>query len=56
MDIRDNKGTENLVVNHLSRLDLSKYEVQQEVQINDNFPNEPLLVVSRSDFALGMSM
>ena len=41
MEIKDKKGIENLVVDHLSRLEgLSK-----EVQINDDFPYEQLLVV-----------
>ena len=41
MEIKDKKGTENLVVDHLSRLEgLSK-----EIQINDDFPNEQLLAI-----------
>ena len=51
VDIRDKKGTENLVADHLSRLELPECEVQQQVQINDTFPNEKLLVVSQSDYA-----
>ena len=41
MEIKDKKGTEKLVSNHLSRLEgLSK-----EIQINDDFPDEQLLVI-----------
>ena len=36
VEIKDKEGTKNLVVDHLSRLEGSK----NEVQINDNFPNE----------------
>ena len=41
LEIKDKKGTENLVADHLSRLEgLSK-----EIQINDNFPYEQLLAI-----------
>ena len=41
LEIEDKKGTENLVVDHLSRLEgLSK-----EIQINDDFPNKQLLAI-----------
>ena len=36
LEIKDKKGTENLVANHLSRLEGPR----DEVQINDDFPNE----------------
>ena len=51
VDIRDKKGTENLVADHLSRLELPECEVQQQVQINGTFPNEKLLVISQPDYA-----
>ena len=41
MEIKDKKAIENLVVNHLSRLE----GPSKEVQINDNFPDERLLEI-----------
>ena len=41
MEIKDKKGTENLVAYHLSRLE----GPIKEVQINDNFPDEQLLEI-----------
>ena len=41
LEIKDKKGTENLVVDHLSQLEGSR----DEVHVNDNFPDEPLLVI-----------
>ena len=38
-EIKDKKGTENLVVDHLSRLE----EPSKEIQINNDFPDEQLL-------------
>ena len=41
LEIKDKKGTENLVVDHFSRLEgLSK-----EIHTDDDFPNEELLVI-----------
>ena len=42
MEIKYKKGTENLVANHLSRLEGPR----DEVQVNDNFPDEQLLVIA----------
>ena len=36
VEIKDKKGTENLVADHLSMLESPR----NEVQINDNFPDE----------------
>ena len=36
LEIKDKKGTENLVADHLSRLEGSS----KEIQINDDFPDE----------------
>ena len=36
LEIKDKKGTENLVADHLSRLEGPR----DEVQISDNFPDE----------------
>ena len=41
LEIKDKKGTKNLVADHLSRLEGPR----EEVQINDNFPNEQLLAI-----------
>ena len=44
VEIKDKKGIEKLVADHLSRLEGPK----NEVQINDNFPDEQLLTISNS--------
>ena len=41
LEIEDKKGTENLVADHLSRLEGPR----DKVQINDNFPDEHLLSI-----------
>ena len=41
LEIKDKKGTENLVADHLSRLE----GASDEVQVNDDFPNEQLLAI-----------
>ena len=41
LEIKDKKGTENLVANHLSLLE----GPIKEVQINDDFPDEQLLEI-----------
>ena len=41
MEIKDKKGTENLVGNHHSRLE----GPSKEVKINDDFPNEQVLEI-----------
>ena len=41
LEIKDKKGTENLVADHLSRLEGPR----DEVQVNDNFLDEQLLVM-----------
>ena len=41
LEIKDKKGIENLVADHLSRLKGPR----DEVQVNDNFPDEQLLVI-----------
>ena len=42
-EIRDKKGCENVVVDHLSHLNL---EPSNDLPINDNFPDEQLLAIS----------
>ncbi|XP_062075367.1 uncharacterized protein LOC133779420 [Humulus lupulus] len=44
--IKDKKGTENLVADHLSRLEIDGDSLDKEVQINDAFPDEQLFEVS----------
>ena len=41
LKIKDKKGTENLVANHLSRLEVPS----KEIQINDDFPDKQLLAI-----------
>ena len=41
LEIKDKKGTENLVAGHLSRLE----GPSKEIQINDDFPDEQLLEI-----------
>ena len=41
VDIKDKKGIENLVADHLSRLE----GASDEVQVNDDFPDEQLLAI-----------
>ena len=41
LEIKDKKGTENLVADHLSRLEGPR----DEVQVNDDFPDEQLLAI-----------
>ena len=41
VEIKDKKGTENLVVDYLSRLE----GASDEVQVNDDFPDEQLLAI-----------
>ena len=41
IEIKDKKGTENLVPDHLSRLE----GASDEVQVNDDFPDEQLLAI-----------
>ena len=41
MEIKDKKGTENLVADHFSRLE----GPSKEIKINDDFPDEQLLVI-----------
>ena len=48
-EIKDKKGSENLVANHLSRLELEDNETTQ-VHINDSFPDEQLLALSHAEF------
>src|ERR1051325_3216764 len=48
LEIKDKKGTENVVADHLSRLEDIKHE---QVPINDDFPYEHLIAQMISDLA-----
>uniref|UniRef100_A0A2N9IAL6 Retrotransposon gag domain-containing protein n=1 Tax=Fagus sylvatica TaxID=28930 RepID=A0A2N9IAL6_FAGSY len=45
LQTKDNKGVENMVANHLSRLTFE--EVKEEIPIRDAFPDEQLFVVTK---------
>ena len=45
LEIKDKKGTENLVADHLSRLE----GPSKEIHINDDFPDEQLLVIENKE-------
>ena len=45
LEIKDKKGSENVVADHLSRLVLDSSE---EVPVNESFPDEQLLQISSS--------
>ncbi|XP_012835563.1 PREDICTED: uncharacterized protein LOC105956264 [Erythranthe guttata] len=46
LEIRDRKGSENQVADHLSRLET---EVKDPICINENFPDEQLLVINNQE-------
>ena len=41
LEIKDKKGTENLVADHLSRLEGPR----DEIHVNDDFPDEQLIAI-----------
>ena len=47
MEIRDKKGINNVVVDHLSRLEVEK-RVEDPKDIDESFPNEQLFGVDTS--------
>jgi hypothetical protein len=44
LEIRDKKGSENVVADHLSRL-LHEEEEEDELPLNENFPDEQLFAI-----------
>ncbi|XP_062085512.1 uncharacterized protein LOC133791607 [Humulus lupulus] len=46
VEIKDKKCTENLVADHLSRLEVDEDSLDKEIQINDAFPDEQLFELS----------
>ena len=51
LEIKENKGIENIVADHLSRLE----GPSKEIQINDDFPNEQLLAIEDKELVLWFS-
>lgn len=45
LEKRDKKGTKNVAVNHLSRLELEKEEKEDGIPINETFPDEYLMAI-----------
>ena len=48
MEIRDKKGSENMVADHLSRLETPEIVQKHHLQINDTFPDEQILALSHA--------
>ena len=48
VEIKD-KGSKILVADHLSRLGIQETEQKNQAQIDDAFPNEQILVVSKAE-------
>ena len=46
VEIQDKKGSENMVVDHLSRLEIPKIVQKHHFQIDDAFPDEQILALS----------
>ena len=44
VEIKDKKGTENLVADHLSRLE----GASDDIQVNDDFPDERILAIEEN--------
>ena len=49
MEIRDKKGSENMVVDNLSRLETPKTIQKHHLQIDDTFLNEQILSLSHDE-------
>ena len=45
LEIKDKKGSDNVIADHLSRLEKS-IEEEKEIEIEENFPDEQLFVLS----------
>ena len=52
MEIKDKKGFENLVADHLSRLDILERVHVNQVQIDDTLPDEQILALFHAEFSL----
>ncbi|KAK0591059.1 hypothetical protein LWI29_035067 [Acer saccharum] len=49
LEIRDKKGSENVVADHLSRLMLDSYAEEDTLPLRDSFPDEQLLKLSDTE-------
>ena len=49
MEIKDKKGSENLVADHLSRLEILEEVYDEKVQIDDTFPDERIIALSHAE-------
>ena len=49
LEIKDRKGTENQVVDHLSRLENPESTSQDKILINEYFPDEQLFAVQEEE-------
>ena len=45
LEIKDKKGSDNVIADHLSRLEKTTKE-EMEIEIAENFPNEQLFLLS----------
>ena len=51
VEIKDNKGSENMVADHLSRLETSENMHKKQVQIDDTFLDEQILALSHAEIS-----
>ena len=51
VEIKDNKGSENMVVDHLSRLEILKNMYKNQVQIDDTFLDKQILALSHAEIS-----
>ena len=49
LEIKDKKGSKNLVADHLSRLEISEEVYDKKVQIDDTFLDEQILALSHAE-------
>ena len=49
MEIRDKKGSKNMVVDHLSRLETPETVQKHHLQIDDTLPDEQILSLSHDE-------
>ena len=49
VEIRDKKGSKNMVADHLSRLEISEIVQKHHLQIDDTFPDEQILAFSHAE-------
>ena len=52
MEIRDKKGSKNMVADHLSRLETPETVQKHHFQIDDMFPDEQILSLSHDETSL----